>query len=220
MLFSTTTTTEIFLAVAIATAALGACARPTKTLPPKAATPQPKSLAAAVRPPLLAALPEIIATATTLEGLCVAGATERCNGYDDNCDGSIDEGCGYSTGAIQVTVAWAGNVDIDLYLSDPVGETISHQHERSASGGLFDHEGRGACDDQSLPANVENIRWTENAPPKGRYVIELHYWGECNSNAGPVSVIGSIAVASKVVSAFRFMLSPNQRVEVASFRLR
>ena len=44
-----------------------------------------------------------IATAREIPRDCRNPTEERCNALDDDCDGVIDDGCGYGTGFIQVT---------------------------------------------------------------------------------------------------------------------
>ena len=61
---------------------------------------------------------------TVIQQQCVQGSAEQCNGLDDNCNGVIDEGCGYQTGNIQITAAWNSPSDIDLHVLDPMGEEI------------------------------------------------------------------------------------------------
>lgn len=65
--------------------------------------------------------PQMGAGVQVVEASCTQGAAEQCNGLDDNCNGQIDEGCGYQSGAIQITLAWNTGADIDLYVTDPQG---------------------------------------------------------------------------------------------------
>jgi hypothetical protein len=165
------------------------------------------------------AAPQLEAGVTVIEASCTQGAQEVCNGLDDNCNGQIDEGCGYSSGNIQITLAWNSGADIDMYVTDPGGETISYSHTQSASGGNLDHDARGNCR-QGQPNNtIENVFWNSPQPPSGSYQVALHYWGECNSNAGPTNTTLSISVGGRVIGAYNYTLAPNQRVTVATFTL-
>lgn len=143
---------------------------------------------------------------------CTPGAAEQCNGLDDNCDGRIDEGCGYESGAIQITLAWQTGADIDLYVTDPSGFTISYQDRQSPTGGVLDHDARGACVRGS--DTIENVYWNTPAPPRGQYMIELHYWGDCGV-AGVTPAQVSIAVGGRVVGVYNVTLAPGQRLPVA-----
>lgn len=143
---------------------------------------------------------------------CAPGAAEQCNGLDDNCDGRIDEGCGWQSGAIQITLAWQTGADIDLYVTDPSGFTISYQDRQSPTGGVLDHDARGACVRGS--DTIENVYWSTPTPPRGQYMIELHYWGDCGV-AGVTPAQVSISVGGRVVGVYNVTLSPGQRLPVA-----
>ncbi|MEM7449703.1 MAG: hypothetical protein AAF355_15820 [Myxococcota bacterium] len=154
-----------------------------------------------------------------IETNCIQGADEQCNGLDDNCNGQIDEGCGYSSGDIQITLAWNSGADIDLYVTDPFGETVSYSHTNANSGGHLDQDARGNCRPEQSNNRIENVYWNASMPPSGQYRAELHYWGECNSGAGPTNTTLSISVGGQVIGAYQYVLNPQQRVQVASFNI-
>lgn len=153
---------------------------------------------------------------TTVDNYCQQGAAEVCNGLDDNCNGVIDEGCGYNTGNIQITLAWATGADLDMYVTDPSGFTISYQNTQSPTGGVLDHDARGACVRQQADATVENVYWDTAQPPSGRYLVEVHYWGDCNvASTTPATL--SIAVGGQIIGAYQVQLNPRDRQQVAYF---
>lgn len=162
--------------------------------------------------------PTVQAGVTVVESTCTQGAPEQCNGLDDNCDGRIDEGCGYGTGAIQITLAWNTGADLDMYVTDPSGETISYSHTRSSTGGYLDHDARGNCRADQPNNRIENIYWNSPTPPAGGYSIQVHYWGECGG-AGPTQAVVSIAVGGRLIGAYQFVITPQQRMEIAQFQL-
>ena len=153
---------------------------------------------------------------TVVEAQCVPGAPEACNGLDDNCDGRIDEGCGWESGQIQITLAWNTGADVDLYVTDPYGETISYQRRQSSSGGILDHDARGAC--VAGGDTIENVYWSTPQPPRGTYQVELHYWGNCGV-AGPTPAQVSISVGGRVIGVYNVTLYERQRLPVAVFTL-
>lgn len=149
---------------------------------------------------------------------CAAGSADVCNALDDDCDGAIDEGCGYATGAIQITVAWNTGADLDLYVTDPAGETLyyNEQSREVASGGRLDHDARGDCRLEQNNTRIENAFWPGPRVPSGEYKVSLHYWGPCGNNARTSATV-SLAVGGKVLGSYNFTLDPEQRVTVASF---
>lgn len=153
---------------------------------------------------------------TALAQYCNPNQPEVCNGLDDNCNGVIDEGCGFSSGHIQITLAWSTGADLDLYVTDPMGFVISYQNRRSPSGGHLDHDARGACVRSQSGATIENIYWNTQNPPRGSYQIEVHYWGDCRV-AGVTQATLSIAVGGQIIGAYTVVLQPQQRQVVAVF---
>ena len=171
--------------------------------PARPAPPPPPNGTVAVR----VTTPVGSAGITTVENYCTAGATEACNGLDDNCNGVIDEGCGYQTGNIQITLGWATGADLDMYVTDPSGFTISYQARQSPTGGHLDHDARGACNSRQANSTVENIYWDSPQPPSGTYQVEVHYYGDCGS-AGTTQATLSIAVGGQIIGAYNVVLNP------------
>jgi len=149
---------------------------------------------------------------------CDPDGTEACNALDDDCDNVVDEGCGYAHGPMQITVAWNSGADLDLYLTEPSGETVSPQELRTASGAHLDQAGRGACAPDLEVPRVENVYW-EQRPASGPYELELHYLMECDTHAGPTTVTLSLVVAEELVGTYNYTLAPNERVRVLAFEL-
>jgi len=152
---------------------------------------------------------------TRVESACTQDALELCNALDDNCDGRIDEGCGWESGPLQISASWATGADIDLYVTEPSGFRISNLSDVSPTGGRLDHDARGSC----LPGgdSVENVVWTD-AAPAGEYLVELHYWGSCGAS-GPTEVSVSVAARGGVIGVYRVMLSEGQRLPVLAIPL-
>jgi len=129
---------------------------------------------------------------------CAADRAETCNGLDDNCDGVIDNNCGYVGGGIQVTASWRGAPDIDLRITDPSGEEVYFGHRQSASGAQMDMDANGEC--TPTRPTAENVRWATQTPPTGRYEIKLTAFDLCG--AADASATLSVSVGGRVVGAW------------------
>lgn len=181
------------------------------------ATPPPSSGTVTVS----ASSPTVATGVTVVEASCTQGAAEVCNGLDDNCNGQIDEGCGFSSGNIQITLAWPTMADLDLYVRDPSNEQIYYGHDRSQSGGHLDQDARGGCANDQVDSNLENVYWNQQNPPQGAYQVTVKYWdgARCSTSAGPTTFTLSIAVGGQIIGAYNYTISPGQQVDVATFQL-
>ena len=173
--------------------------------------------------PALEALPVqgdivVLGDAQSVPVACEAGAVERCNGLDDDCDAAIDEGsCELGTGPLQITMAWDSDADIDLYVTEPSGEELSFQRSTSGSGGHLDQAARGACDPADAYPRVENAYWSE-APPPGEYLVAVHYLFQCEG-AGISTVTLSVRLGDRRFDPVNVTLAPNRRVDVIRLRI-
>lgn len=160
---------------------------------------------------------EVESDADAEEHECRSGAREECNAIDDDCNGVIDDGCGYESGGVQITASWNSGADIDLYVTDPSGDTLyyNEQHDRTQLGGHLDHSARGDCRREQQNQRVENAFWPL-PPPTGSYRVELHYFSPCASS-GVTDVRVSLAVRKKLIGTYSFQLKPEQRIEAFSF---
>jgi uncharacterized protein YfaP (DUF2135 family) len=151
---------------------------------------------------------------------CEANAVELCNAVDDDCDGRLDEdaSCPYGPGDLHVVVAWNSDADLDLYLTEPTGTTVSFQSPTGAAGIEVQHAGRGACGDEGPATRVESARIVESATP-GSYAVTLHYLMECDAHGGPTTAVVSVSVGGARAGTWTYTLTPNERVEVLRFEL-
>jgi tRNA (guanosine-2'-O-)-methyltransferase len=171
---------------------------------------------ALVEPPELVSI-VAISTALEIPRDCANPSEESCNGLDDDCDGAIDDGCGYGSGLMQVTASWDTGADIDLYVTGPLGDTLSFQRLSTPFGARVDHAGRGDCAGDAPNPRVENVRWVAQRPMDGVYEVEAHYWGECGSAGGPTTVTVSVAVGRRIAGQYRQSLLPGERIRVLRF---
>ncbi len=77
-------------------------------------------------------------------------------------------------GEVKMTLTWTtSGADLDLWVTDPCGESIGWSHTSSASGGELDRDDRTGSSEIG-----ENIFWKPNTAPPGDYKIEVeHYDG-------------------------------------------
>jgi tRNA (guanosine-2'-O-)-methyltransferase len=155
--------------------------------------------------------------AVALKTECDYGSYEQCNALDEDCNGVIDDECGYEGGEVQVTVAWNTGADIDLYVTDPSGSTLyyNEKHKRSSAGGHLDHDARGDCRREQSNPRVENVYWPSPAPA-GKYRIELNYFSPCAQEA-PTDATLSVVVDREILGSYRFRLDPEQRIDALTF---
>jgi len=73
------------------------------------------------------------------------------------------------TGDVQITLTWDNTADLDLWVTDPFGETIKWTNTSSASGGQLDV-------DDTNGYGPENIYWPPDAAPPGEYLVQVHHF--------------------------------------------
>jgi hypothetical protein len=143
-----------------------------------------------------------------LQVQCNPNAAEACDGIDNNCNGAIDEGCGYQSGQVQVTVAWQGTADIDLHVVDPAGEELYYGDRTSTSGGQLDRDANAAC--SQSPPTVENVYFSQ--APRGNYRARVHVYSMCQDSSIPVTL--SISVGGRAYSFQHVMTRPREDFEI------
>lgn len=85
--------------------------------------------------------------------------------------------------SLEISLDWRSNpaVDLDIYVTEPNGETISYDNEVSASGGSLDWDNQ--CSNYQ-DGRTENISWT--SPPLGSYKIEVDCYEACTTSSATV----------------------------------
>lgn len=169
--------------------------------------------------PVETAAPEVspAEAAVEMRPSCSEGTLERCDAVDQNCDGHIDEGCGYESGALQVTLAWNSDADVDLVVTDPSDAVLSPAHTEVASGGTLDRQASGACG-QASRDRIENARWADS-PPSGEYRVALRYASECEREVGATTATVAISAAGRVLGVYNVTLEPEAEAPVATVRI-
>ena len=101
----------------------------------------------------------------------LVSACGKCD--DASCTSLLGPDCGAAggDGNPRFNLTWDNNlVDLDLYVTDPAGETIGFSSSsQSTSGGEWDIDCTGSCTD-------ENITWISGGP-SGTYSYYVNYFG-------------------------------------------
>jgi hypothetical protein len=126
------------------------------------------------------------------------------------------------TGAVQVSVSWNVDSDVDLHVVDPDGEEIYFGNPESASGGQLDLDSNPDCDIDGK--RNENITWKETAPP-GTYTVRVALYDACG--VSPSEYVVTIRVAGEPTRTFTGTLAgegdggtAGAGVEVATFEVK
>lgn len=97
------------------------------------------------------------------------------NGIDENCDGAD---LVVATGPLRVTLIWDTDDDLDLFVTDPDGATVSYHNTSVPSGGFLDRDDNvGMCGSDAEAGGVENIVW--DPAPSGTYTVQLSNYNDC-----------------------------------------
>jgi len=121
------------------------------------------------------------------------------------------------TGDVQVTLLWDGDADLDLYVTDPIGDTVFHGNRSVPSGGQLDRDANAGCapSDQS----VENVFWPESGAPEGAYTISVDHFMQC-VDQGPAAFTLIIRVNGREVDRITSTIGPQDAPYTSGFEVR
>ena len=161
-------------------------------------------------------LMEVIASADTPSpGGVISGIGSIIWGYNhyiNNNEENINLLAGILQGGhgdIQVTLTWNSVCDLDLWVTDPYGETIKWNNSTSASGGFLDY-------DNTYAYGPENVFWSAGDAPSGTYQVRVDYFSGSGTSTYSVLII----VGDQVLNngqPFTGQISPNQTIHVTNF---
>ncbi|HEX9644880.1 MAG TPA: FecR family protein [Acidimicrobiia bacterium] len=117
-----------------------------------------------------------------------------------------------ATGDIQVTLEWAAFVDLDLWVTDPSGETIKWDHDTSASGGRLDRDAYGDCTTDDTPP--ENTVWDATAP-SGEYTVTVHVWDMCGGTSADFEL--TVRIGGEIMLSETGVLTTDDETYETSF---
>ena len=114
----------------------------------------------------------------------------------------------YGYGDVQVTLTWDNTADLDLYVTDPDGETIYYSNPTSASGGQLDV-------DDTDGYGPENIFWEDGAAPSGQYLVQLHHY----SGDSPANYIILVQLGDGTPMQYSGSITDDQMLDIVTFNV-
>lgn len=82
------------------------------------------------------------------------------------------------TGDLEVALAMSEPSDLDLYLTDPSGQTIYYGASRGASGGELDLDANAACS-RNMGIDHEHVFFPSGLAPRGTYSVRVAHFESC-----------------------------------------
>jgi hypothetical protein len=120
------------------------------------------------------------------------------------------------SGAVTATLRWAGAADLNLFVRDPLGRTISWSDPVSPSGGILQIDSNTGCQTPGAEP-VEHIYWPDSSLVAGDYEVWVWYQNGCGrEDAVTFSLTVNVNGASELATDGE--LRPLQRFE-AGLRL-
>ena len=119
------------------------------------------------------------------------------------------------TGDVQVTLLWDSVNDLDLWVTDPAGETIFYSHDRSASNGELDVDANPGCGGVTS-SPVENIFWPTGDAPQGTYKVSVQYFRVCQPAAWTPFTI-RLLVDGQIQTFEGAASTENELIEITTF---
>lgn len=115
------------------------------------------------------------------------------------------------SGTVTATLRWSGAVDLNLFVRDPLGRTISWSDPASPSGGLLQIDSNTGCQTPSAEP-VEHIYWPGTTLVAGDYEIWVWYQNGCGREE-PVTFSLTVNVNGETELNASSELRPRQRFE-------
>ncbi|MBI5823893.1 MAG: hypothetical protein HZB18_07700 [Chloroflexi bacterium] len=122
------------------------------------------------------------------------------------------------TGDVQVTLIWDSINDLDLWVTDPAGETIYFDHKNSVSMGELDVDANPGCGSTTTNP-VENIYWPTGEAPDGIYTIAVQYFEVCQSEARTPFTI-TLKVNGRAQTFDGIATEKDELIEITTFEMK
>lgn len=89
---------------------------------------------------------------------------------------------GLGSGDVQVTLSWDNDADMDLYVTEPNGNTIFFGDRISTTNGQLDIDSNFPCG--SNLGSIENIFWPLGESPTGTFEVRVNEFSTCGDGRG------------------------------------
>ncbi len=112
-------------------------------------------------------------------------------------------------GAIEVTLSWLTNADVQLLIRDPAGNSIFDDEPESPTGGILAADGNVGCV-ETTTTPVSYIYWPPNRLVPGVYEIEVWYQNTCDDTT-PVNFALTVDVQDQTIINTTQNINPDDR---------
>ena len=114
-------------------------------------------------------------------------------------------------GRLTVSLNWSGSADLDLHVTDPMGETLYYFHPASAAGGSISRDRE--CAGQQGQSEV--VSYPAGQAVSGKYQISVHYFRACGAAK---DVAYNVSVESDAgTQTFNGVVHPGDYTRVADY---
>lgn len=135
---------------------------------------------------------------------------------EGECECTPEPTSSVGTGDVQVTLTWhsAQAIDLDLWVTEPNGETCKWSHTVTSTGGRLDRD--NLCGNY-INGRPENIFW-ENAPV-GEYSVSVNLYYDCGNGISSQAFDVRIVTGSSTRTYTGTVTSSTPTVTVATFTI-
>lgn len=117
------------------------------------------------------------------------------------------------TGDVQVTLRWDTIDDLDLYVTDPAGDTVAYFNPAIPSGGALDVDANAACSGNLTPTPVENIFWPSGQSPSGTFDVTVTLYTYCRQSPATIPFELTVLVQGETTTFTGAITPENPTVE-------
>ena len=117
-------------------------------------------------------------------------------------------------GAVEISLIWNTNADIQLLVRDPIGDSVFDDEPFINSGGILEVGGNVNCTVAETARPVSYIYWPSGFLRPGTYEIEVWFQDDCD-DPNPVEFSLNIAVNGETIAVERQRPLPNQKYVIS-----